>query len=51
MHHNKERFQKLTNMTKQFHKYALFHSQMHNSSNNEGYAHQYEKVKVHSDSK
>ena len=40
MYHNKEYFQKMTNMTKQFHKYALCHSQMYNSSCNQEYVHQ-----------
>ena len=51
MYHNNECFQNLTNMTKQFHKYALCHSQMHNSSCNQEYVHQDNKVKVNSDSK
>ena len=51
MYHSKECFQKLTNMTTQFHKYALVHSQMYNSSNNEEYVHQDKKVKVNSASK
>ena len=51
MYHNKECFQELTNMTKQFHKYALVHSQMHNSSSNQEYVHQDKTVKVNSDSK
>ena len=38
-------------MTKQFHKYARVHSQMHNSSSYQKYMHLYEKVKVDSDSK
>ena len=51
MYHNKECFQKLTNMTKQFQKYALVHSQMHNSSNNQEYLRQDKKVNLNSDSK
>ena len=51
MYHNKECFQKLTLMTKQFQKYALVHSQMYNSSNNQEYIHQDKKVKVNIDSK
>ena len=51
MYHNKECFQKQTSMTKQFHKYVLVHSQMHNSSSNQEYEHQDKKVKVNSDSK
>ena len=51
MYHNKECFQKLTNMTKQFHNYALVHSQMHNSSNNQEYLHQDKRVKFNSDSR
>ena len=51
MYHNKEHFQKLTNMTKQFQKYAPIHSQMHISSCNQEYVHQDRKVKVHSDFK
>ena len=45
MYHNKECFQKLTNMTKQFQKYALVHSQIHNSPNNQEYLHQDKKGK------
>ena len=51
MYYNKDCFQKLTNMTKQFHKYALVHSQMHNSSCNQEYVQQDKKVKVNSESK
>ena len=50
MHHNKECFQKMTNMTKLFHKHILVHSQMHNSSCNQIYEHQDKKIKVNSDS-
>ena len=50
MYHNKECFQKLTNITKQFKKYALVYSQMHNSSSNQEYEHQDKKVKVDRDS-
>ena len=46
MYHNKECFQKLTNITQQFQKCALLHSQMHNSSSNQEYAHQDKKVKL-----
>ena len=48
MYHNKECFQKMTNMTKEFHKYALVHS--HFSCNQE-FVHQNKKVKVNRDSK
>ena len=51
MYHNKECFQKMTNMTKQFHKYAVAHSQMYKSSCNQEYEHQDKKVKMNSDSK
>ena len=51
MYHNRECFQKMTNMTKQFHKYALFHSQMYNSLCNQEYVNQDKKVKVNSDCK
>ena len=51
IYHNKECFLKMTNMTKQFHKYVLLRSQMHNSSYNQEYEHQDKKVKVNSDSK
>ena len=51
MYHNKECFQKLTNMNKQLQKYAITYSQIQNSSNNHEYLHQDKKVKVNSDSK
>ena len=51
VYRNKECFQKLTNMTKQFQKHVLVHSQMHNSLSNQEYVHQDKKVKVYSDSK
>ena len=51
MYHNKECFQKVINMTKQFQKYVFVHSQMYDSSNNHEYVHQDKKVKVNSDSK
>ena len=38
-------------MNKQLPKYALTHSQMHNSSYNQKYIHRDKKVKVNSDSK
>ena len=46
MHHNKECFQKMTNMTKLYHKHILVHSQMHNSSCNQEYEHQDKKSKL-----
>ena len=51
MYHNKDCFQKLTNMNKQLQQYAITHSQIQNSSNNHEYVHQHKKVKVNSDSK
>ena len=41
----------MTNMTKQFHKYVLVHSQMNNLSCNQEYVHEDKKVNVNSDSK
>ena len=37
MYHNKECFQKLTNMNKQLQKYAITYSQIQNSSNDQEY--------------
>ena len=50
MYHKKMCFQKLTNMNIQLQKYAIIHSQIQNSLNNQEYAHQDKKVKVDSDS-
>ena len=41
----------MTNLTTQLQKYALVHSQIHKSSNNQEYVHQDKKVKVNCDSK